>query len=91
MIWHRPTPDRLESAAGTVLRCDGAYYAWGPNGSQDVSYIAAATAHELRQMLGIDRDPAMLKITRGAQFLGRHKSADEAKRACVEYAGRRVA
>jgi hypothetical protein len=91
MNWTRPTPDRIESAAGTVLRCDGAYYAWGPQGSQDVSYIAAATAAELREKLRLERDPEALRITRGAQFLGRYDSADEAKRACVEYAGRKVA
>jgi hypothetical protein len=82
MTWTRPAPDRIESAAGTVLREGGSYFAFGPPGSQDVSYIAAATAAELRQKLDMERDPSALKITRGAQFLGRYATADEAKRAC---------
>jgi hypothetical protein len=82
MNWTHPTPDRIESAAGTVLREGGSYFAFGPPGSQDVSYIAAATAQVLHDLCGIDREPETLKITHGAQFLGRHKSADEAKRAC---------
>jgi hypothetical protein len=82
MTWARPAPDRIESAAGTVLRCSDGYYAWGPDGSQDVSYIAAATAHVLRQIDNIKRDPAMMQITRGCEFLGRHSSEEAAKTAC---------
>jgi len=85
MTWSRAAPDRIESAAGTVLREGGSYFAFGPAGSQDVSWIAAATAHALQQLDGMARDPAMLEITRGAQFLGRYDSADEAKRACEGY------
>jgi len=84
MTWTRPAPDRVESAAGTVLRYDGCYYAWGPPGSQDVSYIAAATAHELRTTLGCDVSEESVRacIDAGREFLGRFGTADEAKREC---------
>ena len=93
MNWHRPAPDRIESAAGTVLREGGSYFAFGPPGSQDVDYIAAHTAYVLRDLCNHETtaEQARKHIHAGCVFLGLYETADEAKRACVEYAGRRVA
>jgi len=93
MTWTRPAPDRIESAAGTVLREGGSYFAFGPEKSQDVDWIAESTAAELRTKCNhaATADQTAKHIRAGCAVLGMYKTADEAKRACIEYAGRRAA
>lgn len=61
------------------------YAAWGPHGSQDVSYIQAHTAHVLREALGIERRAEDLKVISGRGLLGVYRSNKAARAACLEH------
>jgi hypothetical protein len=59
------------------------WLAWGRRGTQDVSWIEAATTAHMRQ-LGMLRG-ANLRCSRdGRRFIGRFTSREEAQRACEE-------
>lgn len=62
------------------------FLAWGPNGSQDISYIQANTAAHIRKLWREDMQAEKVECVAGRGFIGIFTSGAEAQRACDEHA-----
>ncbi|MGB0972282.1 MAG: MarR family transcriptional regulator [Mycobacterium sp.] len=81
-------PTRIRSDADYRILKDApdSFLAWGPPGSQDISYIQANTAHHIRQLWRADFRDDQVQCVAGRGFIGIFTDPDEARKACEEHA-----
>lgn len=73
---------RSEDDRYVIYRDGERYTAWGPVGSQDVSYIQAHTAAVLREQMRMERQPGELEVVAGRALIGVFGSGDQAREGC---------